>query len=248
MPKDLFSNHATVYSKFRPSYPKELFEYIISFVEEKNTAWDCATGNGQAAAILSDYFTQVEATDISNAQIKNAIQRKNITYSICTAEQTFFPDNTFNLITVAQAYHWLHWDTFKVEATRVAKPNAVVAIWMYNRFSTDNDKLNELYNHFYLNITDSYWEPERKYVDEKYKTVKFDFEELPAKKFITTLEWTKENFEGYLTSWSAVQKYIKLNGASPLQLIKKELDKIWSDDETKVVRFPIYLRVGRIRK
>jgi hypothetical protein len=51
MPKDLFSNHASLYSKFRPSYPQELYDYVLSFVENRNKAWDCATGNGQVAVV-----------------------------------------------------------------------------------------------------------------------------------------------------------------------------------------------------
>ena len=56
MLKDLFSKQAEDYAKYRPVYPKELFEYILQFVTEKNTAWDCATGNGQAAFALAQYF------------------------------------------------------------------------------------------------------------------------------------------------------------------------------------------------
>src|SRR3954468_4081905 len=102
MAKDLFSKQSDVYAKFRPTYPKELFEYILSFVQQRNSAWDCATGNGQAAVMLSDYFKNVEATDISEAQLANAVQKENINYRISPAEQTPFDDNTFDLVTVAQ--------------------------------------------------------------------------------------------------------------------------------------------------
>src|SRR5689334_8071156 len=107
-PKDLFSQQAKTYAKYRPSYPPELFDYILQFVEEKNSAWDCATGNGQAAVALSGYFKKVEATDLSKGQIDNAVQKENIRYSVCPAEETSFPDDQFDLITVAQAYHWLN--------------------------------------------------------------------------------------------------------------------------------------------
>ena len=76
MAKDLFSGHSKSYAKYRPGYPKELFEYILQFVERKEKVWDCATGNGQAAVVLADYFEKVEATDISEAQIKNAVVKK----------------------------------------------------------------------------------------------------------------------------------------------------------------------------
>jgi ubiquinone/menaquinone biosynthesis C-methylase UbiE len=75
MAKDLFSAHAKLYAQFRPTYPQSLFDHIISFVKDKNTAWDCATGNGQAAMVLANHFQTVWATDISEAQLSNAIRR-----------------------------------------------------------------------------------------------------------------------------------------------------------------------------
>src|SRR5947209_15554910 len=106
MPKDLFSSQADVYAKYRPTYPQELFDYILRFVKERESVWDCATGNGQAANVLANYFQTVEATDISEAQLKNAVKKENIYYQICPAERTPFADNSFDLITVATAYHW----------------------------------------------------------------------------------------------------------------------------------------------
>ena len=86
MAKDLFSEQSKIYARFRPTYPKELFDYILQFVEERKTAWDCATGNGQDAKVLADYFEKVEASDISQAQINNAVRKPNIQYHICPAE------------------------------------------------------------------------------------------------------------------------------------------------------------------
>ncbi|HVE60450.1 MAG TPA: class I SAM-dependent methyltransferase, partial [Chitinophagaceae bacterium] len=147
MAKDLFSTQANAYAQYRPTYPKELFEYIVSFVENKTTAWDCATGNGQAAAILSGYFEKVIATDISQAQLKNAVEKDNISYQISTAEKTPFPDDSFDLITVATAYHWFDHTAFHKEATRVGKNNCVVAAWTYGSLNTNDKKLNEIYQH-----------------------------------------------------------------------------------------------------
>lgn len=61
----LFDDKADLYASSRPTYPKELFDFIASLVESHNEAWDCATGNGQAALGLSQVFSVVEATDIS---------------------------------------------------------------------------------------------------------------------------------------------------------------------------------------
>src|SRR5664279_4773068 len=101
--KDNFSKQSDLYSRFRPGYPGKLFDFLLPLVPDKKTAWDCGTGNGQVATKLAQYFNEVYATDLSSAQIKNAEKKGNIFYSVENAEATLFPDDKFDLITVAQA-------------------------------------------------------------------------------------------------------------------------------------------------
>lgn len=248
MAKDLFSNQSDLYAKYRPTYPKALFDYIVSFVHERNIAWDCATGNGQAASVLSGYFKKVIATDISPAQIEKAVQKENTEYLVCRAESTSFADNTFDLITVAQAYHWIKWSDFRKEVMRVAKPGAVIATWMYYNHNTHDEKVTATVRNFYEKVTRPYWDYERKYVDEKYETVEFDYPLLPVKTFETVLEWQPDDLIGYISSWSAIQKFIKTNGYSPVPELAEEIKSLWPDDEVKKVSFPIYLKLGRVVK
>jgi ubiquinone/menaquinone biosynthesis C-methylase UbiE len=122
--KDNFSKQSDLYAKYRPGYPQALYDCIINHVENKEAAWDCGTGNGQAAKELSKAFMKVFATDISQKQIDKAVQSDNIFYSVQPAEQTNFPDNSFDLVTVAQALHWFRFDEFYKEVRRVTKPGA----------------------------------------------------------------------------------------------------------------------------
>jgi ubiquinone/menaquinone biosynthesis C-methylase UbiE len=216
MPKNLFSQQAAAYARYRPGYPVSLIEYITGFVKEKNKAWDCATGNGQAAILLAAYFKKVMATDTSEKQIQLAIQNENIEYAVGTAEQTGFADNSFDLITVAQAYHWLSFDAFEKEVKRIAKPGSVIAVWGYNIPVCNNEELNKLIRHFYTAIVGKYWDAERKYIDEYYKTIPFNFEELPSKEFSIKTAWDKNDLPGYFNSWSSVQHFIKANGYNPV--------------------------------
>ncbi|HET9744262.1 MAG TPA: class I SAM-dependent methyltransferase [Chitinophagaceae bacterium] len=248
MAKDLFSRQSDLYAKYRPTYPKDLYEYVLSFVKEKNIAWDCATGNGQAAVVLADYFKKVIATDISASQIEKATRKENIVYSVCSAESTPFDDDTFDLVTVAQAYHWINWKKFKQEATRVCKPDAVVAVWAYYSHTTGNDRVDKAVHDFYENVTKPYWDYERKYVEEKYRTIDFDYKLLPVKDFETVLHWKREDLLGYIRSWSAVQKFINANGYSPIFMIEEQIIKLWPEGEVKKVVFPLYLNFGRIKK
>src|SRR5438309_10549779 len=78
--KDHFSAHAAEYAKFRPHYPDELFEHLASISPRHELAWDCATGNGQAAVGLARHFEKVIATDASAQQIESVEPDKRISY------------------------------------------------------------------------------------------------------------------------------------------------------------------------
>src|SRR5687767_10891891 len=178
MAKDLFSTQSDLYARYRPTYPKELYDHILSFVKEKNIAWDCATGNGQAALVLADHFKKVIATDISAAQIEKATLKENIEWLVCPAESTPFAENTFDLVTVAQAYHWIKWKEFRNEVRRVCKNEAIIAVWLYYNHTTGDKRIDDAVHDFYENVTKPHWDYERKYVEDLYSNVEFNYESL----------------------------------------------------------------------
>ncbi|HEY8970258.1 MAG TPA: class I SAM-dependent methyltransferase, partial [Puia sp.] len=108
--KDNSSSQSDKYAQFRPTYPDALYAYLLSVVPARDSAWDCGTGNGQVARVLAQSFRKVAATDISPQQIEHAFVHERIEYSVQPAEGTSFPDNSFDLITVAQAIHWFDFD------------------------------------------------------------------------------------------------------------------------------------------
>ena len=141
--KDNFSTQAEDYARYRPTYPPESFRFILEQVKERKTVWDCATGNGQTAKTLAGYFERVFATDISQKQLENACQAENVFYSLQPAEQTDFADDTFNLVTVSQALHWLQFDKFFAEAKRVVRPEGWIAVWVYS-LPQISEKIDEI--------------------------------------------------------------------------------------------------------
>jgi ubiquinone/menaquinone biosynthesis C-methylase UbiE len=245
-PKDLFSQYSKEYSAFRPTYQKPLYDFIFSHVKNFDTAWDCATGNGQAAKELAVRFKQVQATDISTKQIENAAKQDNIFYSVGQAEKTLFADNSFDLITVAQAIHWINFDLFYSEVVRVAKPSAVLAVWGYSLLSID-PIIDEALNDFYVRGVGSYWDKERKFIDEKYQTIPLPFEEIQSPQFEMTFEWTLEQLVGYINTWSAVRKFIDANHFNPVDKLREDIRPHWKE-ERKLIRFPLFLRLGIIKK
>ena len=222
-----------------------MIAYLISFVNNKSVALDIATGNGQVAHKLSPFFETVYGIDISQNQLNNAVTAENIIYKVASAENTFFKNQEFDLITIAQAIHWFDFDLFYKEIYRILKPEGIIAVLGYGLFST-NAHSDKIITHFYYNIVGPYWDAERKYLDKNYKTIPFPFEEIVTKPFENHLVWTFEQLIGYLGTWSATQHYILKNNKNPIDLIYDELKKSWQENDQKVT-FPLLLRMGKLK-
>ncbi|TGL44298.1 class I SAM-dependent methyltransferase [Leptospira perdikensis] len=243
--KDNFSSQSDQYAKYRPTYPLEFFEYLNSLLPTKQNVWDCGTGNGQVAYELSKMFSKVYATDISKSQIENAIKKENINYSVQPAEKTNFPDHTFDLITIAQAIHWFDFDQFYAEAKRTAKKNSFIAAIGYGRIQIA-PAMDTMIDDFYQNVIGIYWDKERKYIDENYKTIPFPFEEIQTPSFAIQLLWTEEHLIGYLNTWSAVKHYITANGHNPVDELRNKMKPFWEKQKEINVQFELLLRIGKI--
>jgi ubiquinone/menaquinone biosynthesis C-methylase UbiE len=248
MPKDLFSNQAATYARYRPTYPPELYAWLLERAPGRTRALDCATGNGQAAAALSEYFTEVEAIDISEGQLSQAIRKPNIHYRLSRVEETPFPDDHFDLITMAQAFHWVDASRFCAEMNRIGRPGAIVACWSYKFPTTSDEHVNRVILEFYNGITGPYWEPERAHVDNDYANLTFDFSDVETAQFESAFRWTRHELLGYFASWSATQKYIRIHGESPLRHVEGPMEAVLPGDGAIDVRFPLYLKAGRIKK
>jgi SAM-dependent methyltransferase len=244
--KDHFSKLAESYAKYRPHYPPELFQYLASLCSEHDLAWDCATGNGQAAAGLAPFFKRILATDLSKEQLSQSIPNGKIVYRLASAENSGLESESVDLITSANAAHWFNFELFYHEVKRVLKSDGKIGLWCYLH-SGITKEIDKIAKHYAYEILKSYWPPERKYVEEKYQTLPFPFEEIKAPVFKMNLQWNFFNFTGYLKTWSASQRYLEEKKKDPLDLIKEDLRKSWGEPETvRTVSWNIHLRIGRL--
>lgn len=246
MDKDLFSDHSPIYKAFRPLYPEALYDFIFSLVRSKDAAWDCGTGNGQVAHRLAKNFKRVAATDISQRQIDEATAAPNISYSVCRAEKTNFPEDIFDLITVAQALHWFDQEAFYREVRRVGRQSSVLAVWGYGNIITDEPVLTHVRD-FYSNRVGQYWDDARIHVETGYRHLPFPFPEIEAPSFHIRAEWTGSHLAGYLRSWSATQRCIAATKHDPVPTVVDTLAKEGITPSSKIsVSFPVFLKVGRV--
>ncbi len=243
---DHFSNVASRYAEFRPRYPAALFDWLATLVPQSAVVWDCASGNGQASVDLAERFACVVATDASAEQIASAKPHPKIEFRVAPAEQSGLADESVGLITVAQALHWFDRDRFYGEVRRVLKPGGVLAVWAYGVNRTDDAAIDSVIFNFYENVVGPYWAPERKLVEEGYRTIAFPFGEIVSPGFCMEAQWTLEELTGYFSTWSATNRFIKATGRNPLELLTIELRQVWGDAQRpRRIEWPLAVRVGR---
>ncbi|MEO7503228.1 MAG: class I SAM-dependent methyltransferase, partial [Gemmatimonadaceae bacterium] len=127
----------------------------------RRVALDCATGNGQAARGLAPHFDRVVATDASAEQITRAEPRSGIEYRVARADSSGLSDKSVDLVTVAQALHWLDPEALFREVKRVLAPGGAIAVWAYSDPVLDTPELHEILHRFNRGTIESYWLPER---------------------------------------------------------------------------------------
>src|SRR5262245_9440725 len=244
---DHFSSVANRYANFRPHYPASLFDYLSTLVPQCSVVWDCACGNGQATLDLATRFDKVVATDASREQIASARPHPKIEYRVAPAEQSGLPDRSVSLVTVAQALHWFDFDRFYAEVNRVLTKDGVIAVWAYGVNIVEGGAGNQLVQGFYAKTVGPYWPPERRLVEEGYRTILFPFVEITPPAFRMEAHWTLDQLLGYFSTWSATNRYIKATGRNPIPPLAANLKQVWGDaNSVRPVVWPLTLRVGRV--
>lgn len=244
--KDHFSARSGDYARYRPDYPAALFEWLASLVPGGRVAWDCATGNGQAAVALARHFERVIATDASARQLAAATPHPRVEYRVAPAERSGVGDASVDLVTVAQAAHWFDLDRFYAEVRRVLRPGGAVVLWSYSVCTVD-DAVDAVIAHYYVDVVGPYWPPDRAAVDDHYRSLPFPFPELtPPAGLWMEKRWSLDDLLGYLGTWSSTQGYVRERGADPLPALRERLLPAWGEARTeRAVRWPLHLRAGR---
>lgn len=244
--EDHFSDNAGGYARYRPHYPSKLFTYLAGLAPGRRLAWDCGTGNGQAAQELVKHFDRVIASDISADQLSLAVPHERIEYRVGPAEDAGLERDSVDLITVATAVHWFDLERFYATVRRVLVPDGILAVWTYE-MAVIEPTVDQIIYRFYQDGLADYWPKRFRYVDDHYQTLPFPFEELEPPEFSMQAEWDLHQLTGFIDSWSAAQRYQAVHGQPATLSIWPALVEAWGDPEQrKRIRWPLYLRIGQV--
>jgi SAM-dependent methyltransferase len=242
---DHFSRDSSSYAKFRPRYPAGLFDWVARLVPVRRLAWDCGTGNGQAATSLAGYFDRVVASDPSRGQLLAATRVPGVHYVAALGEWSALAGGRVNLVTVAQAYHWLDHPRFFAEVDRILAPGGVLAVWFYGLLHA-TPAIDAALADFYDGTVGPYWPPERVHVDTGYRQLPLPVDEVSAPVFAIEADLTLPQLLGYIRSWSAVGRFVAERGYDPVLGFAAELAPAWGNpDSTRRIVWPLTVRAGR---
>jgi SAM-dependent methyltransferase len=237
---DHFSSLAAKYANFRPRYPAELFDFLAQTAPRRDSAWDCACGNGQATLDLARRFRKVIATDASAQQIQEAQRADNIEYRVAPAEVSRLVNASVDLITVAQAMHWFDVEKFYAEVRRVLRPDGLLAVWTYGAHRADDEAINAIMREYHYERIGPYWPPERKFVEDEYATLPFPFRRLESPKFLMRAHWTLDQLLGYYSTWSGTKRYLEATGENPIIRLQNELTELWNPEKNPTLKREIH--------
>lgn len=243
---DHFSAGAAEYARVRPNYPPALFSWLALQAPARDLAWDCATGSGQAAVALAEHVRQVWATDASPEQIAHARPHPRVCYGVATAERSGLADRSVDLVTVAQALHWLDLPSFYAEVQRVLRPGGVLAVWGYGDPVLQNPELDAALAHFNHEVVGPFWPTERQLLLRGYRDLPFPFAELATPGWELRAELTLDHLASYVGTWSSTSRFRAARAADPVPALVAALRPHWGDSsQPRTVRWPMPVRVGR---
>ncbi len=185
-------------------------------------------------------------TDISAEQIARAPRHPKIRWLVSPAESTPLSPGSIDLVTVAQALHWFDHPRFYAEVRRVAAAHAAICAWTYSAPGMEGSVGDALRRFTFETLAD-YWPPERRYVDEGYRSIPFPFERLATPSLSLNDRWDLAQLTGYVRSWSATARYHAAHGHDPVVGLQCELETLWPDaEETRAITWPLIILAGRV--
>ncbi|HRI07318.1 MAG TPA: class I SAM-dependent methyltransferase [Nannocystaceae bacterium] len=243
---DHFSESADHYLRFRPNYPRPLYERLAELAPGHERCWDVATGSGQAAVSLADFFAEVIATDASADQVARALPHPRVRYRVERAEASSLADASVDLVTIAAGLHWLDVDAFYREVLRVTRAGAIVAAWSYGTHAVVDPAIDAIVARYASDVLADYWSTHYIHVRSRYLDLPFPFAEVPMPALSIRVEWSVDDLLGAMGTWSASTIFRRQTGSDPTDVIRADMLTAWGDAPTRTVEMPLFFRVGRV--
>jgi SAM-dependent methyltransferase len=136
----IFGEVADLYDKARPSYPPALIDHLAGLAAHGGRALDVGCGTGKATVLLAE--RGLSGVGLEPDPDMAAVARRNLarfpTWSVATGDfEDYRADGPFDLLTSAQAWHWLDPQQRFQQAARLLALGGWLALF-WNRTADDS--------------------------------------------------------------------------------------------------------------
>lgn len=122
-----FGDVAAAYDRARPSYPREAAAWLAG--DQPTTVLELGAGTGKLTAVLVELGHDVHATDPDEQMLEVLRERlPDVRTSVATAEDLPVGDASYDVVVVAQAFHWFDHERALPEIARVLKPGGRLSL------------------------------------------------------------------------------------------------------------------------
>jgi ubiquinone/menaquinone biosynthesis C-methylase UbiE len=229
-PQKRFSGRATEYAKYRPSYPAVAIARIFEGLNEPKTllAADIGAGTGISSRLLANRGANVIAIDPNPEMLQAATPHPLIKFELGTAENTNLTDNSVDLVTCFQAFHWFEPTSTLKEFRRILKATGRLAL-VWNDLER-NEEFTANYSRFIVRFST---QRDRVLKDAaSFLETSSDFKNVTACEYIYRHELNWEQFLGHARSISFIPYEETLK--QPFSYDLKVLYDRFCDDKGKV--------------
>jgi SAM-dependent methyltransferase len=128
-PTTRFTERAGEYDRFRPRYPEAAVDLVLrDLAPEQTTVADVGAGTGIFTRALARRGCRVIAIEPNEAMRAAAPAAEGVQWRAGTGEETGLASASVDMVTCAQAFHWLKPERAIVEFCRILKPGGRVAL------------------------------------------------------------------------------------------------------------------------
>jgi SAM-dependent methyltransferase len=129
-----FQDGGRHYQRVRPSYPEESAQWLVP--PGATDALDAGAGTGKFTELLLDLGLTVTALDPSADMLEQLRAHYPAATAVhATAEATGLPAAAFDVVSVAQAWHWCDALAASTELARVLRPHGTLGL-VWNQLDT----------------------------------------------------------------------------------------------------------------
>ena len=217
---DYYDNKSQDYAKYRFNIPSIVCDYICAYLGKKHLGnfLDLGCGTGELTIPLSTHFDQVTGVDPNQQMINQAIKEgrenniNNIQWLNDYAENLLDSFEKFNLITVANAFHWLNHKIVVPWIKAHLKENSAVALigsyggFIYAKEDDWQFKIKQIWHQWFGEKQTSILRKRFNGYDEWGDVLKqYHFSSVEMIKLPHKRNWTIESLIGYSKSLSFYQ-------------------------------------------